>query len=97
MFRAGYGSSKDVSMYSSLGNLLAIYKMLTDMNHLEGLTPDNIHIVGKLSKKQLGACDSLAEGYAAHLAELSAPGPGSRPAQGNARMVIPRSSVVTGQ
>lgn len=63
----------------------------------QGLTPENIHIVGKLSKKQLVSCDSLAEGYAAHLAELSAPGPGSRPAQGNARMVIPRSSVVTGQ
>ena len=53
--------------------------------------------MGKLSKKQLGSCDSLAEGYAVHLAELGAPGPGSRPAQGNARMVIPRSSVVTGQ
>merc|ERR1719500_533962 len=79
VFRAGYGSSKDVSMYCSLG-----------------LTPENIHIVGKLSKKQLGSCDSLTEGYAVHLAELSAPGPGSRPAQGNARMVIPRSSVVTG-
>ena len=73
--RAGYGSSKDISVYASLG-----------------LGPDSIHIVGKLSKKQTGACNPLADGYAAHLADLAAPG-GSRPAQGNARMIIPRSSV----
>ena len=40
---------------------------------------------------QMGLCDPLTEGYAAHLAKLSAPG-GSVPAQGNARMVIPRSA-----
>ena len=99
VFRAGYGSSKDVSMYSSLGRSISNEpKKNTDIYpRPQGLTPENIHIVGKLSKKQLVSCDSLAEGYAAHLAELSAPGPGSRPAQGNARMVVPRSSVVTGQ
>ena len=39
----------------------------------------------------MGMCDPLTEGYAAHLSKLSAPG-GSVPAQGNARMVIPRSA-----
>jgi len=38
----------------------------------------------------MGLCDPLTEGYAAHLSKLSAPG-GSVPAQGNARMVIPRT------
>ena len=75
-----------------------MYLILFHMPHVTpGLSPENIHIVGKLSKKQLGACDSLTEGYAAHLADLSAPGPCSRPAQGNARMVIPRSSASVGQ
>lgn len=70
---AGYGSSKDISVYSSLV-----------------LQPEQIHIVGKCSRKQLPLCNHLSEGYAAHLTNLAAPG-GSRPAQGNARMVIPRT------
>lgn len=38
----------------------------------------------------------MSEGYAAHLSELTALG-GSRPAQGNARMLVPRgASVFTG-
>ena len=75
---AGYGSSKDISVYSSIG-----------------LKPDSIHIVGKMSKKLISQCNHLSEGYAAHLTQLVSPG-GSRPAQGNARMVIPRASGVTG-
>ena len=70
---AGYGSSKDISVYSSLG-----------------LQPEQIHIVGKCSRKQLPLCNHLSEGYAAHLTNLAAPG-ASRPTQGNARMVIPRT------
>jgi len=72
ILHAGYGSSKDISVYSSLG-----------------LSPSQIHIVGKCSRKQLAFCNHLNEGYAAHLESLAAPG-GSRPAQGNARMLIPR-------
>ena len=73
--QAGYGSSKDISVYSSIG-----------------LKPESIHIVGKLSKKQISQCNHLSEGYAAHLVQLVTGG-GSRPAQGNARMVIPRAAV----
>ncbi|XP_076263380.1 retinal degeneration B isoform X4 [Rhynchophorus ferrugineus] len=54
-----------------------------------GLKPKQIFIVGKASKKQHAQATVLTEGYASHLASLMAHG-GSRPAQGNARMVIPR-------
>lgn len=54
-----------------------------------GLKPKQIFIVGKASKKQHALATILSEGYAAHLALLMVYG-GSRPAQGNARMVIPR-------
>ncbi|XP_015115012.1 protein retinal degeneration B isoform X2 [Diachasma alloeum] len=53
------------------------------------LKPKQIIIVGKVSKKQQALCTVLIEGYAAHLSQLQSHG-GSRPAQGNARMVIPR-------
>ncbi|XP_055615863.1 protein retinal degeneration B isoform X2 [Toxorhynchites rutilus septentrionalis] len=67
-----YGSSKDISVYTSIG-----------------LKPKQIFIVGKVSKKHQLLATPLTEGYASHLSSLIAPG-GSRPAQGNARMVIPR-------
>ncbi|KAB0792480.1 hypothetical protein PPYR_14439 [Photinus pyralis] len=54
-----------------------------------GLRSKQIYIVGKASKKQNNQATLLTEGYAAHLSMLMAHG-GSRPAQGNARMVIPR-------
>ncbi|XP_060520907.1 protein retinal degeneration B [Cylas formicarius] len=54
-----------------------------------GLKPKEIYIVGKVSRKQHSLATVLSEGYAAHLASLLSHG-GSRPAQGNARMVIPR-------
>ncbi|KAL1501307.1 hypothetical protein ABEB36_006651 [Hypothenemus hampei] len=54
-----------------------------------GLKPKQIYIVGKVSKKQQSQATVLLEGYAVHLASLMSHG-GSRPAQGNARMVIPR-------
>lgn len=54
-----------------------------------GLRASQIFIVGKVSKKLQGTATILSDGYAAHLSGLMAVG-GSRPAQGNARMVIPR-------
>ena len=44
---------------------------------------------GSDKKSQMASCNPLTEGYAAHLTKISSPG-GSVPAQGNARMVIPR-------
>lgn len=54
-----------------------------------GIKPKQIFIVGKTSRKQQTQATLLTEGYAAHLVALVSYG-GSRPAQGNARMVIPR-------
>ncbi|CAH1098537.1 unnamed protein product [Psylliodes chrysocephalus] len=54
-----------------------------------GLKPKQIYIIGKATKKQQSQATILTEGYAAHLSMLMSHG-GSRPAQGNARMVIPR-------
>ncbi|CAH1186663.1 unnamed protein product [Phyllotreta striolata] len=54
-----------------------------------GLKPKQIYIIGKATKKQQSQATILMEGYAAHLSALMSHG-GSRPAQGNARMVIPR-------
>ncbi|XP_032681683.1 protein retinal degeneration B isoform X3 [Odontomachus brunneus] len=53
------------------------------------LKPSQIFIIGKASKRHQTLATILHEGYAAHLSTLQAHG-GSRPAQGNARMVIPR-------
>ncbi|KAL0272196.1 UNVERIFIED_CONTAM: hypothetical protein PYX00_005270 [Menopon gallinae] len=54
-----------------------------------GLKQKQIYIVGKVSKKLHSQATVIADGYAAHLTSLMSHG-GSRPAQGNARMVIPR-------
>ncbi|RZF42912.1 hypothetical protein LSTR_LSTR003628 [Laodelphax striatellus] len=70
IIHAAYGSSKDISVYTSIG-----------------LKPKQIFIVGKVSKKHHSQSTVLTEGYAAHLAILMCHG-GSRPAQGNARMVL---------
>ena len=73
IIHAAYGSSKDISVYSSLG-----------------LKSDKIFIIGKPSRRQSNLQVSwISNGYAEHLANLTSPG-GSRPAQGNARMVIPK-------
>ncbi|CAH1397917.1 unnamed protein product [Nezara viridula] len=57
-----------------------------------GLKPFEIFIVGKVSKKHQSNATVLSDGYAAHLSTLLAHG-GSRPAQGNARMVlVPRAA-----
>nr|CAD7575514.1 unnamed protein product [Timema californicum] len=72
IIHASYGSSKDISVYTSIG-----------------LKPKQIFVVGKVSKKHHSLSTVLQDGYAAHLTLLLSHG-GSRPAQGNARMVIPR-------
>ena len=72
VIHVAYGSSKDISVYTSIG-----------------LRARQIFIVGKVSKKHHSLATVLQDGYAAHLTTLLAHG-GSRPAQGNARMVIPR-------
>ncbi|XP_056630482.1 protein retinal degeneration B isoform X4 [Diorhabda sublineata] len=54
-----------------------------------GLKQKQIFIIGKATKKQQSQATILTDGYAAHLTMLMSHG-GSRPAQGNARMVIPR-------
>ncbi|CAG0897738.1 unnamed protein product [Cyprideis torosa] len=54
-----------------------------------GLDASQIYIVGRSSKKHLNMAVVLSEGYAAHLSALQLPG-GSRPAQGNGRMLIPK-------
>jgi len=56
-------------------------------NMIHKLIPQNC--VLQVSKKLQSNATVLSEGYAAHLAGLQAVG-GSRPAKGNARMVIPR-------
>lgn len=53
------------------------------------LRPSQIFIIGKVSRRHQTLATTLHEGYAAHLSILQTHG-GSRPAQGNARMVIPR-------
>ncbi|XP_073982579.1 retinal degeneration B isoform X1 [Rhodnius prolixus] len=70
IIHVAYGSSKDISVYSSIG-----------------LKPHQIYIVGKVSKKHHAQATVLSDGYAAHLTSLMTHG-GSRPAQGNARMVL---------
>ena len=75
IIHAAYGSSKDISVYSSLG-----------------LKSDQIFTIGKPSRRQSNLQVSwISNGYAEHLAYLTSPG-GSRPAQGNARMVIPKGT-----
>jgi phosphatidate phosphatase PAH1 len=55
-----------------------------------GLKSDQIFTIGTPSRRQLNLSVSwISNGYAEHLAYLTSPG-GSRPAQGNARMVIPK-------
>ncbi|XP_037039413.1 protein retinal degeneration B isoform X3 [Bradysia coprophila] len=54
-----------------------------------GMKAKQIYIVGKVSKKLQANATVLTEGYASHLNILMAHG-GSRPAQGNQRMVIPK-------
>lgn len=74
LYKAGYGSSKDIYVYKELG-----------------LSPQQIYIVGKSSKKQMSQAQVLSEGYAAHLSDLRVPGT-TRQAVGNARLFIQKGS-----
>ena len=79
-------NDQDVVFHAAYGSTkdIGVYSAL-------GMKPDQIYIIGKASKKQVGQATFLHDGYADHLAKLSAHG-GSRPAQGNARMVIPKTN-----
>ncbi|XP_037938735.1 protein retinal degeneration B isoform X2 [Teleopsis dalmanni] len=72
-------------------SIVAAYGSSKDINVYTnvGLRSDQIFIVGKVTKKLQPSATVLSDGYAAHLAELQQVG-FSRPAKGNARMVIPR-------
>uniref|UniRef100_UPI00398F8BCE membrane-associated phosphatidylinositol transfer protein 2 isoform X4 n=1 Tax=Pristiophorus japonicus TaxID=55135 RepID=UPI00398F8BCE len=71
---AAYGSTKDISVYGSLG-----------------LSPTQIYIVGRSTKKYQHQCQFLADGYAAHLSQLEY-NHRSRPAKSNSRMVLRKGS-----
>ncbi|CAB3223280.1 unnamed protein product [Arctia plantaginis] len=57
--------------------------------HNCGLTPRQIYAIGRISKKYSNMATTLNDGYASHLADLKQPG-ASRPARGNARLLVPR-------
>ncbi|KAJ8415563.1 hypothetical protein AAFF_G00425430 [Aldrovandia affinis] len=72
---AGYGSTKDISVYSSIG-----------------LSPSQIYIVGRPTKKMQHQCQFITDGYAAHLSQLEY-NHRSRPAKtSSARMVLRKGS-----
>ncbi|XP_017571780.1 membrane-associated phosphatidylinositol transfer protein 2-like isoform X10 [Pygocentrus nattereri] len=72
---AGYGSTKDISVYTSIG-----------------LSPSQIYIVGRPSKKMQHQCQFITDGYAAHLSQLEYT-QRSRPAKASsARMVLRKAS-----
>ncbi|CAG5136202.1 unnamed protein product, partial [Candidula unifasciata] len=63
---------------------VSIYKDL-------GLQPNQIFIVGKVSRKQFGHAQILSDGYSAHLIQLTSPG-FLRPAVGGARFFLQKSN-----
>ncbi|XP_051777529.1 membrane-associated phosphatidylinositol transfer protein 2 isoform X7 [Erpetoichthys calabaricus] len=71
---AAYGSTKDISVYSSIG-----------------LSPSQIYIVGRPTKKLLHQCQFITDGYAAHLSQLEY-NHRSRPAKSSSRMVLRKGS-----
>ncbi|XP_072520659.1 membrane-associated phosphatidylinositol transfer protein 2-like isoform X9 [Salminus brasiliensis] len=72
---AGYGSTKDISVYTCIG-----------------LSPSQIYIVGRPSKKMLHQCQFITDGYAAHLSQLEYT-QRSRPAKASStRMVLRKAS-----
>ncbi|XP_043923852.1 membrane-associated phosphatidylinositol transfer protein 2 isoform X4 [Protopterus annectens] len=56
-----------------------------------GLSPSQIYIVGRPTKKLQHQCQFITDGYAAHLAQLEY-SHRSRPAKGNSRMVLRKGS-----
>lgn len=89
---AAYGSSKDITVYANVGlrseQIFIVGKVCLNYEHFVW----NIFVFFgylQVSKKLQSNATALSDGYAAHLAGLQVVG-GSRPAKGNARMVIPR-------
>ncbi|XP_059092969.1 protein retinal degeneration B-like isoform X1 [Tigriopus californicus] len=85
-FLKGLVHDQDIVIHCAYGSTkdIGVYSSL-------GMKADQIYIEGKASKKLHGQATFLTDGYADHLAKLTAHG-GSRPAQGNARMVIHKTS-----
>ncbi|KAM4049928.1 membrane-associated phosphatidylinositol transfer protein 2 isoform 5-T8 [Anomaloglossus baeobatrachus] len=71
---AAYGSTKDISVYSSIG-----------------LSPMQIFIVGRPTKKLQHQCQFITEGYASHLAQLEY-SHRSRPAKNTNRIALRKGS-----
>ncbi|XP_041436290.1 membrane-associated phosphatidylinositol transfer protein 2 isoform X3 [Xenopus laevis] len=71
---AAYGSTKDITVYSSLG-----------------LSPLQIYIVGRPTKKLQHQCQFITDGYAAHLAQLEY-NRRSRTAKNTSRMALRKGS-----
>uniref|UniRef100_A0A670YTK7 Phosphatidylinositol transfer protein membrane associated 2 n=1 Tax=Pseudonaja textilis TaxID=8673 RepID=A0A670YTK7_PSETE len=71
---AAYGSTKDVSVYTSIN-----------------LSPSQIYIVGRPTKKLQNQCQFITEGYASHLAQLEYTHR-SRPAKNTTRMALRKGS-----
>ncbi|XP_014347023.1 membrane-associated phosphatidylinositol transfer protein 3 [Latimeria chalumnae] len=73
--------------------ICAAYGSMKDISvyNVLGLSPSQIYIVGRPSKKYQSQCLFLSEGYAAHLANLQF-SHRSRPKKNNARMILRKGS-----
>ncbi|MGH0170731.1 UNVERIFIED_CONTAM: hypothetical protein FKN15_002782 [Acipenser sinensis] len=71
----------------------AAYGSMKDISvyNVLGLSPSQIYIVGRPSKKYQNQCQFLSEGYAAHLSSLQF-GHRSRPKKSSVRMVLRKGS-----
>uniref|UniRef100_A0A671P768 Membrane-associated phosphatidylinositol transfer protein 2-like n=1 Tax=Sinocyclocheilus anshuiensis TaxID=1608454 RepID=A0A671P768_9TELE len=72
---AAYGSTKDISVYTSLG-----------------LSPSQIYIVGRPTKKMQHQCQFIADGYASHLSQLEYNQRSRLAKTGSTRMVLRKGS-----
>uniref|UniRef100_A0AAZ3QGE3 DDHD domain-containing protein n=1 Tax=Oncorhynchus tshawytscha TaxID=74940 RepID=A0AAZ3QGE3_ONCTS len=72
---AGYGSTKDISVYTSIG-----------------LSPSQIYIIGRPSKKMQAQCQFITEGYATHLSQLEYNQRSRPPKTSSSRMVLRKGS-----
>ena len=80
---------QDIQIHAAYGSSkdINVYSTL-------GLKNEQMYIIGKPSRRQSQLpVNWISNGYTEHLANLNIPG-GSRPAQGNARMVIPKGAVL---
>lgn len=89
---SAYGSSKDIIVYTNIGMKAKQIYIVGKVGVVEHfLEPETKKFLfdDQVSKKLQPNATVLSEGYASHLNMLMAHG-GSRPAQGNQRMVIPK-------